>query len=356
MNKLYYELFTGVGFCNQIFSLETAIYLANIMNRKLILIVTHPLCHIGKADWKYGKILDFFNNDFKNFLPNGYEIKYQETIKKYLNLEHQIFKSSNKFSRVGFIDKELDIPENQEKIKFFLSNREKVIFDLNFYNSENVIVKDSNASRCFYNFFTTKENYQLMSNICKSLTNFNNKITTLGNKLKFVLEKLNLKNYITIHFRFGDRHKSTDNIHNENTNFKIVEILKKYYQNENIIIMCDRKDHNILKELEKNYQIIYSDNIIDKLDFSIFQEKEKDVIKFLVEFELLKNGFVFIGHHGSTVSNYMSYQYYLQNKPYEVHNIPIKQELFINKYSWNNNKRFGAGISWQVFWRDNIIL
>jgi len=354
MKKLYFNLFTGVGFCNQLFSLETAIYMANIMNRKLILIVTHPLCHIGKADWKYGKIIDFFSNDFEKYLPYGYEVEYKKVITDYYKLEHQKIVTSNKYSRIGFIDKELDILKNQDKIKLFLSNREKVILDLITYTHENVIAINSNASRCFYNFFTTKKNYQLMSNICKSLTNFNKKITTIVNRLNCELEN---KNFITIHFRFGDRHKSTDIINREYVNFKIFDIIKKYDHIKNIIVMCDRKDHTILKELENNYHIIYSDDIINKLNLSIFEEKDKNIIKFLIEFELLKkNGSIFIGHHGSTVSNYMSYQYYLDNKPYKIHNTQIKQDLFTDKYSWNNNKRFGAGISWQVFWKDNIII
>ena len=59
VKTLIYELFSGVGFCNQLFSLETAIYLANISNRKLILLIRNPLCHCGKASWDYGKFLDF---------------------------------------------------------------------------------------------------------------------------------------------------------------------------------------------------------------------------------------------------------------------------------------------------------
>jgi len=46
---LVYELFSGVGFYNQLFSLETAIYLANISNRKLILFIKNPLCHCGSV-------------------------------------------------------------------------------------------------------------------------------------------------------------------------------------------------------------------------------------------------------------------------------------------------------------------
>tara|TARA_Y100000389_G_C17436906_1_gene506096 strand:+ start:1214 stop:1384 length:171 start_codon:yes stop_codon:yes gene_type:complete len=39
MSDFVYELFSGVGFLNQLFSLETAIYLANALERKLVLIM-----------------------------------------------------------------------------------------------------------------------------------------------------------------------------------------------------------------------------------------------------------------------------------------------------------------------------
>ena len=76
MKSLIYELFSGVGFCNQLFSLETAIYLANITGRKLILLIRYPLCHVGSSSWEYGKFLDFFNNDYLKYLPNGIETYY----------------------------------------------------------------------------------------------------------------------------------------------------------------------------------------------------------------------------------------------------------------------------------------
>ena len=69
MKYLIYELFSGVGLCNQLFSLETGIYLANIFNRKLIIIIRNPLCHCGKSSWDYGYLLNFFNNDFSLFNP-----------------------------------------------------------------------------------------------------------------------------------------------------------------------------------------------------------------------------------------------------------------------------------------------
>jgi hypothetical protein len=233
MKILIYELFSGVGFCNQLFSLETAIYLANILNRKLILIIKYPLCHIGQTSWEYGKIMDFFSNDYLEFLPNGIEIHYQN----YKFTYDEIFKCSNKFSRIIFVDKELNTIENQEKIKLFSANREIKIFDKNEYLSEKLYCNQSNASRCFYNFFTTEENYLLMSKICFSLTKLNDKFNQIINS--FVLE--NNKDYVGIHFRFGDIRWTTQDIN------KIIktDILNKITNQNKLLILCDRKDHEI---------------------------------------------------------------------------------------------------------------
>ena len=71
--KLIYELFTGVGFCNQLSSLETPIYLANISERKLILLIRNPLCHCGQASWNHGDFISLFPN-INTLLPFGLEI------------------------------------------------------------------------------------------------------------------------------------------------------------------------------------------------------------------------------------------------------------------------------------------
>ena len=111
MKTLIYELFSGVGFCNQLFSLETGIYLANISKRKLILIIRNPLCHCGKASWDYGKFLDFFNNDYLKYLPNGLEVHYgniPESIEKILCNQDiaETIQFPNRFSQIGLVDKE----------------------------------------------------------------------------------------------------------------------------------------------------------------------------------------------------------------------------------------------------------
>ena len=103
MKYLVYNLFSGVGFCNQLFSLETAIYLANISNRKLILLVKYPLCHCGSSSWNYGTIMNFFRNDYLKYLPQGIEVHYGAVPEKYKKILSDTEKSykllfGNKFS------------------------------------------------------------------------------------------------------------------------------------------------------------------------------------------------------------------------------------------------------------------
>ena len=88
MKSLIYEQFSGVGLCNQLFSFETAIYLANITNRKLILLIKNQICHAGRAKWDYGYFLNYFTNDFLEYLPNGFEVYYKDIpdmVKEILN-------------------------------------------------------------------------------------------------------------------------------------------------------------------------------------------------------------------------------------------------------------------------------
>ena len=122
VKTLIYELFSGVGLCNQLFSLETAIYLANISNRKLILLIKNPLCHCGKSSWDYGYLLNFFTNEFLQYLPNGFDVYYKSTPKDILdiinnkNKTHQ-FKYIERFSNLVFIDKHLDTNDNQKDME-----------------------------------------------------------------------------------------------------------------------------------------------------------------------------------------------------------------------------------------------
>ena len=69
-------MFSGVGFCNQLFSLETAVYLSNLSKRQLILLIKNPLCHCGNTSWDFGHILDYFSHDYLEYLPYGIKVIY----------------------------------------------------------------------------------------------------------------------------------------------------------------------------------------------------------------------------------------------------------------------------------------
>ena len=60
-------------------------------------------------------------------------------------------------SCIGIIDENLNTFENQEKINSFLKGRTKFIFNIDSYKDEFIYTKKSNASRCFYNFFSLQK-------------------------------------------------------------------------------------------------------------------------------------------------------------------------------------------------------
>ncbi len=76
----------------------------------------------------------------------------------------------SRFSNLVLVDKHLNVPSNQKKIQNFCANRTPVIFDVNDHKDyDKIYVNKSNASRCFYNFFTNSRNYELMNHICSNL-------------------------------------------------------------------------------------------------------------------------------------------------------------------------------------------
>lgn len=358
MKTLIYELFSGVGFCNQVFSLETAIYLANITDRKLILLIKNPLCHVGRSAWEYGKLLDFFNNDYLQFLPNGIDSyygkvpNYIENILKDKKLcDNLVF--PNRFSQMGIIDKELDTIENQNDIKDFCHHRNKFVIDFNSYTKEYIHINQSNASRCFYNFYTTKKNYEIMSRICESLTH-------LQPSFYHVLNKLNLPdNYIALHLRFGDQHHTKSQIDKQSMGFceplcKLIGRLN--LQKLPLVIMCDRSDAELLHRLDSNYKIIYTKDIVNGLNLNInFEDFSKtNVIDFLIQKIICDKSDIFIGHDGSTVSNYINYIQYLNKKPYYYYLDKVLKYNYVN-YGWKLNGYVGGNIAFRVFFEDNIV-
>lgn len=347
MIYLIYELFSGVGFCNQLFSFETALFLSNILKRHLILFIRFPLCHCGRADWNYGNFTSFFNNNYKSFLPYGYTFYYNKDIQ---NVQHLIntsyhIKFCNKFSRIVIIDNKYT---DNIDITLFCRNRDKFFIDYsNFNNHEYVYINDSNASRIFYNFYSKdNDTLLLMNNIAKSLTNYNDELTYIYNN---ILSNLPDK-YISIHFRFGDVKHNTNTINynkdiNNNNILKWLDINNTY--NLPIIIMCDRKDHNILDIIKNKYNVKYTDEYVST---------NNKIKNFLIEKKICINSTIFIGHIGSTVSHIIQYQRYLLNKDYynyfNIKNNKIFQKD--NDYEWVSNGFYGAAISSRAFWTHNV--
>ena len=359
---LIYELFSGVGFCNQLFSLETAIYLANISNRKLILWIKCPLCNCGSTNWDYGKIMEFFSNEYLKYLPNGIEVYYTRNIPQ--DLQNKINNSykileNHSFSTAVFIDDELNTDANKDSINNFSIGRNKIIFNIkNFDKYDNLYCTKSNASRCFYNFYTSKNNYILMSKICESLSKLN---STIENYINIINKNLP-EDFYSIHFRFGDYHKNTTFINNNNNNISIqVNNILSTYPKKSIFVMTDRKDNEFLKMFKNNYEIIFIDEFIRlHLKDINFDDKNMTLIEFFISRSICYKSELFIGTIGSTVSNYIQYNRYLNNFTYNFYttkNINFNyNQLNFNTFSWNNNKLCGHPVSWSFFFPDNIYL
>lgn len=365
MKYLIFQLFSGVGFCNQLFSLETAIYLANISNRKLILLIKYPLCHCGRSSWDYGTFMEFFSNSYKKYLPNGIEICYGNDHQQCVDVINDTTKTDRlvfgtNFSQIGFIDKGIFLLHNSDlnniHFKQFLNFRKPVILDISSWLHEYVYITESNASRCFSNFLTSAINYQLMSNICESLTHLNEAFYD-------IYKDLNLPSkYISIHFRFGDVRWSKSEvdsmcIQNNTHLLNTIESYKEY--NNNIVIMSDRHDTLYLENITKVYtdNITYTDTIVQDIELTKYfpNISKKVVVSFLIQKYICERANVFIGYEGSTVSHHIQYLNHIHNKPH-IHYTSKDIKNVVNEYSWFTNGMVGANIGWKLFFPDNIYI
>ena len=77
--------------------------------------------------------------------------------------------------------------------------------------------------------------------------------------------------------------------------------------------MCDRKDSNFLDHFkENNIDIIFTDDLINDININVF--KRNEVVQFLLEKYICENSDVFIANNGSTVSSYLNYIRYINNR------------------------------------------
>ena len=363
MKYLIYEMFSGVGFCNQLFSLETAIYMSYISNRKLILLVKNPLCHCGQTSWDFGLFLNYFSDDYLEYLPNGIQVIYgRNNDKEIIDIianksltKHITYK--DRFSNVVFVDKELDVEYESPKINDYLKGRCKqhTLFDDNS-NYQYIYVNQSNASRIFYNFYTTDINNIIINNIVYSLTKLNPNIEEYFKTIKLP------DKFIAIHLRFGDKKHAVNVINNrtkeylDNINFNLISSV-----NLPVIVMCDRKDSDLLEHFKKNnIDIIFTDTLIGSdyksiNSLSIF--KRREVVEFLIEKYICQKSDIFIANSGSTVSNYINYIRFINNKSYcNMYSNTSDKKDNDNIISFIDNQSGGGNLlSWKSFWTNNVI-
>lgn len=362
-NSLIFDLYSGVGFCNQLFSLELAIYMASISNRYLILNINHPLNSCGKPKWEYGTILEYISTEFKNLLV-GFEVHQQSNL--LYHYDHYTLDIENKMANCVIIDSP-EITYDTEDLHKFAHHRTIVHYDkikpLFDTNINCVYFNKSNASRIFYNFYTTQERYKLMNQIALLLSKYN---TFLSDMCTNVLKPKLHKQFISIHLRMGDWHKSI----NDNDNITIINNLSKWLNAHNklshpVYIMTDKRDNHLLKTLPGN--IIYVEDIITNDITSRLKTKYNDitVASFLLQKYIIEQSSTFIGSQGSTVSTHINYNNYINNKSY---NLITKSSsntfdtgtltyriLNNHKYTWNQiNFMGGHPVSWCMFFSDNI--
>ena len=358
-NILAFDLFSGVGFYNQLFSLETAIYMAKISNRYLILNIKHPLVTAGRMNKDCGLITDYLSDDFKKLLI-GFEIR---AYKNFIDPMEYEMPLPSKISNIVIIDKELNISKNQTDIKYFSHYRSILIDNCirDLFNTKLKVVyfNKSNASRIFYNFYTTPKKYDVMNKIALTVSGYNNFLTNICNKLTFD------KHFISVHIRAGDWHKSINHNVNKIRFTNLLNWLEKNGNGRPIYMMTDKKDNPLIKMLHK-YKLVFTDELITENIKNELKQHYKNitVADFLLQKYILEQGDIFFGTQGSTATVHLNYKRYINNKSYE-HYTHSNNNLFdktIMTYKKKNDKYYwkkinfsgGHPLSWSHFFPDNI--
>ncbi len=364
-NILMFKLFggqNGVGFYNQIFSLELAIYMSNFFKRKLFLIIDNPLAAKGVCSWDYGTIFDYIN-DIGYLLPYGYDIY----IKKKINIFSNIYEIElNKhMSSCIYVDKDYRKDIYKEDVTKFANGRTDISIQLDElfdYKKKYIYFKKSNASRFFYNFYTSLENYKLMNKIAKHFIKMNNCIMNSVNAIKLP------RDFISIHIRFGDIGKSDEFINKDNDIIynNIANWLSKNKNMRPILIMTDVINHIVIKKIRILYSdVILTNNLYNKDNMKKYY-RNPSVANFLIDKLICEKASCFLGSRTSTVSVHINYSNYLQNKPY-THYINYFNNNFDSdkleyktihdneKWTWNKYE-FDKGhpTSWVLFFNDNV--
>tara|TARA_B110000305_G_scaffold161137_1_gene178308 strand:+ start:15735 stop:17657 length:1923 start_codon:yes stop_codon:yes gene_type:complete len=352
----------GVGLCNQIFSLELGIFMSNFFKRKLIILIKHPIAACGLPNWSYGNIFDYVN-DITHLLPFGHEI----IINKPFETDEVIYtiQLPKHISSCFYVDTQFRNDIYKKDIHEFaheridISSHLDVLFD---YSKKYIQFNHSNASRIFYNFYTTSINYQLMNSISFHFTQYNPNIMN-------IYQNIQLPNkYIAIHLRFGDFNKSkhflereSNIIYNNLTNW----LNHNNYHKLPIVIMSDHNEHVVIKQLKQTHNIKFPHEFYNKNEL-IHYYKNTNVAEFIIDKLICENSSIFLGTRTSTVSVHINYVNYINFKPY-IHYVNYNNSNFDStslsynimdaskKWSWAKYKYDkGNPISWTLFFTDNI--
>jgi hypothetical protein len=147
--------------------------------------------------------------------------------------------------------------------------------------------------------------------------------------------------------RLGDYHKTQDVVNANSTRYSnnLISTIDKL-PNNNLLVMCDRKDADVITLLKDKYNVTFTDKLI--------KPSGNPIVDFLMEKNMCEKSKYFIGTSGSTVSNYINYLFYLSNKTFHLYSNKDLSTKNCEKYSWNINNTSGNSISWSTFWEDNI--
>jgi len=364
---LAFELFCGVGYYNQLFSLELAVYMAVKSGRYLILNVRHPLAACGRPNRAYGLLVDYLDPGFKKLLC-GFEVR---AYKDYVTSSVEI-KLPSKISSCVVIDPELD---KSSQLNDFVHYRQK-IKSKNFWGLLNgdekvVYFAKSNASRVFGNFFTTSENYKLMSNIALQLSRHRHDLQLKCSEV-LLAAKARCPRYLAAHLRLGDWHKKL----NQTENIQIMNNLKHWLKLHNhkeklpIFFMTDKKDNPLIADLKKDWEVYFTEDLVGESGVDLGKMFPNLIVaQFHLEQAIVEGAEVFFGCVGSTVSGYINYKNYLAGKPcnkylncfshnFDRDNLCLKEIPSHSRksYTWNRlGVNGGHSISWSRFFEDNII-
>jgi hypothetical protein len=350
----------GVGYYNQLFSLELAIFMSNYFKRELHIVISKPLAVKGIGNWDYGTINDYIL-DINELCPYGLKIVNKDIVTKNV---HNIICEQH-ISSCIYIDKLYRDETYKEDIIEFSNGRIDISQELDIlFNNKIPFVKFSysNASRFFYNFYTTRENYLLMNKIAIYLNNVKPYIQNFIDNIELP------EKFISLHFRFGDNYMG-QKILNQNNKQILSNLMKWLKLNNNynypLIIMCDDENHEVIKILKKCFNIKFTSEFYNENVMKSFY-KDTSVVNFLIEKKICEKALTFIGTITSTVSVHIQYNNFINYKPYSNytnHNSNSFNKDTLNfieifpfkKWNWSKiGYSKGHFLSWSNFFCNNI--